>query len=165
MENKRYIIYWPYSNADDLQGKLAKIKKIESEKNEIDSRTIDVINAGEQQPENDHNFKGEQTENGLYLDRAYRNAKAWFSYVVNNTSIKGNKLHLIVNGVDKNKNFDIYINDVLLTKVIMDGAKGNDFYAIEVSIPTTLVSETMEVKFVAQSKATTANIYEIRLMK
>ncbi|RZL49554.1 MAG: glycosyl hydrolase [Pedobacter sp.] len=164
MEDKRYIIYWPYSKAEDLQQKVAKIKTIEKEKNELDARTVDLINTGEQQPENDHNFKAEQSENGLNLDRHYRNTKAWFSYELKNKDMLAKKIRLVLNGRDKNKNFDILINGVLLTSVMMDGLQSG-FYNGEFVIPSTLLAPKMEIKFVAKPKSTTANIYEVRLMK
>ena len=74
------------------------------------------------------------------------------------------KLRLVLNGRDKNKNFDIFINGVLLTAVSMDGSQSG-FYNGEYLIPSSMLAEKMEVKFVAKPKSTTANIYEVRLMK
>ncbi|TKC10476.1 glycosyl hydrolase [Pedobacter polaris] len=165
IQSSRYMIYWPYTNEANLKEKLASIKKIENEKNQLDLLTIDLINTGEQQPETDHNFKGEQTENGTYQERHFRNSKAWFSYDLKNKDLKATKLRLTLYGKDKNKDFAIFINDVLLTNVALDGSKGNDFYNTEYLIPSTLLKENMQVKFIATAKSAVANIYEIRLMK
>ncbi|WP_316783676.1 glycoside hydrolase family 127 protein [Pedobacter frigiditerrae] len=165
IQGSRYMLYWPYTNEAGLQEKVAYINKIEKTKNELDAQTVDVINTGEQQPESDHNFKGEQTENGTFLERHFRNSKDWFSYELNNPKLNASKLRLTLYGKDKNKNFEVYINKIIMTTVNLDGSKGDGFYEVEYEIPAFLRKEKMEVKFVAQNKSQVANIYEVRLMK
>ncbi len=165
LQNSRYMLYWPYSNEMELPQRLATIKKIEKEKNELDLRTVDLINPGEQQPENDHNFKGEQSENGTYQERHYRNSKAWFSYELKNLGLKATTLRLTLWGRDKDKNFNILINNTLITTITLNGSKGANFYNLDFPIPTSLLAEKMEVKFVAQEKSAVASIYEVRLLK
>ncbi len=165
LHDSRYLMYWPYANETDLPERLATIKKIENEKNALDLLTVDLINTGEQQPETDHNFKGEQTESGTYQERHYRNSKAWFSYELKNKNLNAIKLRLTVYGKDKNKNFNILINNTLIGTAALDGSKGATFYALDFVIPNVLLSEKMEVKFVAQPNSEVASIYEVRLLK
>ena len=165
IQDSRYLIYWPYSNLEELPERLATIKKIEAEKNKLDQLTVDLINTGEQQPESDHDFKGEKTENGTYQERHFRNGTAWFSYVLKNEELKATKLRITYYGRDKNKNFEVYINNVLLTTLKLDGTKGDGFIDEEFTIPASILNAKMELKFVAQTKSAIANIYEIRLIR
>ncbi|MEJ5995687.1 glycoside hydrolase family 127 protein [Pedobacter sp. Du54] len=165
IQNSRYMLYWPFSNETDLSHRLSTIKNIEDEKNALDLRTVDLINTGEQQPETDHNFKGEQTENGTFQERHYRNSKAWFSYELKNKELKGVSLRLTLHEKDKNKKFNILINNTLINTLSIDSSNGGTFYSIDYPIPTTLLTEIIELKFVAQEKSMVANIYEIRLLR
>jgi DUF1680 family protein len=164
IHDQRYLIYWPYSSQAQLQERIATTKQLEAEKMKLDQLTLDVVNTGEQQPEADHNFKGEQTESGVYLDRHYRNGKAWFSYELKNKQQLARKLRLSLFGKEKNRQFDIFINDVFLTTVTLDGSKSAAFYEVEYEIPVTAAA-VLAVKFVAKPNATIANIYEVRLLK
>jgi DUF1680 family protein len=164
LADKRYIVYWPYSNADDLQGKLTTLRKIENERNKLDSLTLDVVNTGEQQPEKEHNFMGEKTNNGTFLDRHFRNGNGWFSYQFKNQGLQATKLRLILHSVEKTKNFDVFIGNTLLANVTVDAAK-EGFYEEDLNVPVHLQSENLDVKFMAKPKSTIPNIYEVRLMK
>ncbi|RYZ89336.1 MAG: hypothetical protein EOP04_07095 [Proteobacteria bacterium] len=165
IQNSRYILYWPYTSEADLPLRLATIKRIEGEKIALDLRTVDVINTGEQQPETDHNFKGEQTENGTFQERHFRSSKAWFSYELKNKGLTATTLRLILYGKDKFKTFNILINNSLISTLTLDGLKGGNFFHVDIPLPTTLKTETLEIKFVAEQKSAVANIYEIRLLK
>ncbi len=165
IQDSRYVLYWPYSNESNLPERLASIKKIENEKNALDLLTVDIVNPGEQQPENDHNFRGEQTENGTFQERHYRNSKSWFSYELNNKNLLAIKLRLTLYGRDKAKNFNILINNTPIGSLLIDGTRGANFYTVDFMIPQSLWRQKMEVKFVAQEKSAVASIYEVRLMK
>lgn len=165
IQNSRYMLYWPYTNQADLPERLATIKKIENEKNALDLLTVDLINPGEQQPENDHNFKGDQTEIGTFQERHYRNSRSWFSYELKNKDLNATKLRLTLYGRDKGKNFNILINNSWVGAITLDGTNGANFYTVDFAIPANLITQTMEVKFVAQEKSAVASIYEVRLMR
>ncbi|NMN37675.1 glycoside hydrolase family 127 protein [Pedobacter sp. SG918] len=165
LAEKRYVVYFPYSSPEALSKRAMAIKLAEEEKMKMEQKTIDLINTGEQQPESDHNFKGEQTDNGTYLERHFRNGKAWFSYVLKNKDLLGTKLSLTYFGKEKNKNFSILINGVAVENVKLDGSKGDVFYTQEYQIPKTLLKADLEVKFVADQGSAIANIYEVRLLK
>jgi len=165
LAEKRYVVYFPYSNAEALPERAKAIKLAEEDKMKTEQRTVDLINTGEQQPESDHNFKGEQTDNGTYKERHFRNGKAWFSYVLKNKDLSGNKLSLTYYGKEKNKNFSILINGVVIENVKLDGNKSDTFYVQEYQIPKELLKADLEVKFVADQGSAIANIYEVRLVR
>jgi DUF1680 family protein len=165
LAEKRYVVYFPYSSAEDLPERAKAIKLAEQEQTKIERETVDLVNTGEQQPESDHNFKGEQTDNGTYQERHFRNGKAWFSYVLKNKDLMATKLSLTYYGKEKNRNFSILINGVAIDHVKLDGSKDDAFYTQEYQIPKELLKADLEVKLVADQGSVIANIYEVRLVK
>ncbi|TCD21759.1 glycosyl hydrolase [Pedobacter psychrodurus] len=165
LAEKRYVVYFPYSSTEALPERAKAIKVAEEAQMMIERQTVDLVNTGEQQPESDHNFKGEQTDNGTYQERHFRNGKGWFSYVLKNKDLSANKLSLTYFGKEKNRNFSILINDVAIGNVKLDGSQGDTFYTQQYTIPKALLKADLEVKFVADQGSAIANIYEVRLVK
>jgi len=165
LSEKRYVIYWPYTNKENLPERVQKIEQYEAEKIKLENLTVDLINTGEQQPETDHSFKGEQTDNGTFRERHFRNGKAWFSYQLKNKNLAAKKLSLTLYGKENSKAFSIFMNDKILKSVTLNGTNGSDFYTLDIQIPEELLTADMELKFVAEPKSAIANIYEIRLLK
>ena len=135
---------------------------------QLEAQTVDMITAGEQQPENDHNFKGEKTDTGIYKERHYRNGTGFFSYELKNPKQEARNLRITYLGSDKNRNFDVYLNSVLVASIAMDGKEGNQFIDKIIAIPAEVLesnSKLLEVKFQAKSNSSITGIYEVRLMK
>lgn len=168
IHNKRYVIYFPYTSPD----KLAEVKKVMQEKEQarlaLDAITADVVYGGEQQPESDHNFKADRAEAGLFRERNFRNAKGWFSYDLRNTGGQARQLRVTYYGRERNRNFDIFANEVLLTTVTMDGTGEDKFITVDYPLPDSLLknaASVITVKFVAKEGTSTANVFEVRLLK
>lgn len=168
VHNSRYIIYFPYTRPENLEQIKQKMQEQEKARLALEAITVDVVHSGEQQPESDHAFKGEQTDAGLFKERHYRNAKGWFSYELRNAGGQGKKLRVTYYGRERNRNFDIYINNVLLTTVKMDGTGVDAFTDVDYALPESLLSHppaAITVKFAAQGGSATANVFEVRLLK
>ncbi|TCD05616.1 glycosyl hydrolase [Pedobacter frigidisoli] len=165
LAEKRYIVYFPYSSLENLPERAKAIKIAEEVKMKLEEQTVDLVNTGEQQPESDHNFKGEKTENGLFQDRHFRNGTGWFSYTLKNKDLKGTKVSLTFYGKEKNRNFSLFVNNTLVEQVKLDGSKGNTFYTQDFVIPVALRSINLELKLAAGEDSAIANVYEVRLVK
>jgi DUF1680 family protein len=166
LQNTRYIVYWPYTTSAKLPEVLADRKQKEEAKHWLETQTIDLVNTGEQQPESDHNFKGEKTENGSFDERHFRTGSGWFSYDLTNKAGQATKLRLTYHGREKNRNFEIYLNNRPLAIVKPDGTGGNKFTEVDYTIPDELrQASKLEVKFVAINQLNIGNVYEVRLMK
>jgi DUF1680 family protein len=167
IHDSRYMLYWPITTKENLPNIQKAIKEREELKMKLDAVTIDVVTAGEQQPESDHNYKGEKSNSGMWQDRHYRLSNDWFSYDLKNTAGAAKKLRITYWGADRDRNFDILINNVLLKTIMLTGADGNKFVDKEFDLPAEIKNkpQTLEVKFKAHSNSTTAGIYEVRLMK
>ncbi|MFL9831277.1 glycoside hydrolase family 127 protein [Flavobacterium sp. ST-87] len=168
IHDARYMLYWPYTTKEKLPELQAAMKEREDAKMKLEAQTVDMITAGEQQPENDHNFKGEKTDTGIYKKRHYRNGTGFFSYELKNPKLEARKLRFTYFGSDKNKNFDIYMNSVLIASITLDGTEGNQFVDKTIEIPAEVLksnAKLFEVKFQAKPNSSVAGIYEVRLMK
>jgi DUF1680 family protein len=168
IHNARYMLYWPYTKTENLANKVDEIKKWEEKILALDLNTVDFVKCGEQQPESDHNFKGEKTTTGIFKDLQFRNGNAWFSYDFRNKDLAAKTIKLTWYGAEKNKNFEVFANDILVTNIKLDGKNGDQFIDKNYPIPTFLLNQNpvkITVKLVATDGLGIAGIYEIRLMK
>ena len=168
IHDARYMLYWPYTTKEKLPELQAAMKQREDAKMKLEAVTVDLVTAGEQQPENDHNFKGEKTDTGIYKERHYRNGTGFFSYDLKNQKGEARKLRFTYFGSDKNRNFNVYLNSVLVASINVEGKEGNQFIDKIIEIPAEVLkanAKLLEVKFQAKPNSSIAGIYEVRLMK
>jgi hypothetical protein len=162
------MIYWPVSTREALARKQLSMRESDKAKLALESVTVDHVAPGEQQPESDHNFQGSDTETGVFSDRHWRHASGWFSYDLKNPTNEARRLRVTYYGNDKDRTFDIYINNTLLETVTLDGSHGDNFYDVDYTLPEQLVrssDKVMKIKFAAHSGSVAGGIYYVRLMK
>ncbi|KRT18207.1 glycosyl hydrolase [Pedobacter ginsenosidimutans] len=165
LSEKRYVIYFPYSTLENLPEKSKAVERAEMEKMKLEQETVDLVNTGEQQPESDHNFKGEKTENGIFRENHFRTGSGWFSYQLNNKDLSARKVQVLLYGAEKNRNFDVLINDVLIETVRLNGEKGDIYFTRDFLIPAQLLNKNIVVKFQTIDGTKIGNIFQVRLMK
>ena len=169
LHETRYQLYWPVTTPEGLEEKKAAIRERESEMLELEAQTVDQVATGEQQPESDHNFQGEDTQTGIYNGWFWRDASGWFSYDLKDKNKEGKTLRVTYYGGDKDRTFDIYLNNELLKTVTLVGDRGNTFfhenYDIPADIQQAMTTETLTVKFKAHQGSVAGGIYYVRLLK
>ncbi|MFA6086720.1 beta-L-arabinofuranosidase domain-containing protein [Mucilaginibacter sp.] len=168
IQNARYVMYWPYTTSQGLASMQKAVKDKEEAALKLDEITVDKVTAGEQQPEADHAYKGENSANGLFKDRHFRNARGWFSYNLKNNAGEAKKIRVTYSVGGPGNKFDIYINGILLSAADMQNAKRGQFFDIDYDLPVDLMKQNakvLQIKFSAQQNSSTANIYEVRLLK
>lgn len=168
IHDARYMIYWPYTTQEKLPEIQKAMKEREEAQMKLEAITIDLVTAGEQQPESDHNFKGEKTDTGMFKERHYRNGQGSFSYDLKNTNLEAQKLRITYFGADKNRNFDIFVNAVLVASINMDGSEGNQFIDKTIDIPAEILNgknKVLQVQFKAKPNSSITGIYEVRLLR
>jgi uncharacterized protein len=164
----RYEIYWPVSTAKDFEAKKQALVEKEKAKLELEKKTIDQIAPGEQQPETDHNFKGEKTSSGINNSIHWRDASEWFSYDLFDKQKEAATLQITYFGLDRKRTFDIFLNDTKLETVTLNGDKGDAFFTVDYAIPEEIRKANtgvLKLKFVAVPKSKAGGIYYIRLLK
>jgi hypothetical protein len=169
IHDARYMLYWRYSTPEQLPIIKEELRKAEGAKMALETITVDKVAPGEQQPETDHNFKGENSETGIYRERHWRHAVGWFSYDLRNNKREARILRVTYSGGDKGRNFDILINDQLLTDVKLVGNKDKDFIDVDYPLSPGILndegSKKLTVKFVAHPGSIAGGVYDIRLLR
>lgn len=167
VHESRYALYLPYSTAEDLEKSRAKAAAEEKARLELQAKTIDQVAPGEQQPESDHFYKGEQAEAGLYNNRHWRHSRAWFSYELNDKQQEAKTLRITYAGIDSGRKFEIHLNDVVIAKVESTG-NAQEFFTVDYAIPAELVKKSKgkyTLKFVAAPGSIAGGIYGVRLLR
>ncbi len=167
VHESRYTIYWPYTTAADVEKSRAKAAAAEKARLELQAKTIDQVAPGEQQPESDHFYQGEQSETGIYNGRHWRHTRAWFSYELNDKKQEATFLQITYAGIDAGRSFAIYLNDRLLAEVKSTG-NAAEFFTESYAIPAELVKQSkgkLRVKFMAAPGSVAGGIYGVRLLR
>lgn len=167
LHESRYAVYWPYTTAADLEKSRAKAAADEHARITLQAKTIDQVAAGEQQPESDHFYKGEQSEVGIYNGRHWRHTRAWFSYELNDKQQEAKILQITYAGIDSGRRFEIQLNGIVIAKVNSHG-NTKEFFAVDYAIPADLVKNAngkYTLKFVAETGSIAGGIYGVRLLR
>jgi len=167
LHDARYMLYWQKQTPEGYQQWQTALAEDERKRQALNSRTLDRVICGQQQPESDHALKSEQSENGFSHDRQWRAAKGWFSYVLNNQDKQAVTLQITCSGREKDRHFKILLNEQLLDQVSLDG-NGPEDRTLTFPVPANLIHPSegsLTIRFEAESGSQTANVYEVRLLK
>ncbi len=167
VHESRYALYLPYSTAADVEKNRATAAAEEKARLQLQAKTIDQVSPGEQQPESDHFYKGEQAETGLHNGRHWRHTRAWFSYELNDKQQEAKTLQITYAGVDTGRQFDIQLNNVVIARVESTG-NAQAFFTVDYAIPSDLVKKSKgkyTVKFIAAPGSIAGGIYGVRLLR
>ncbi len=167
LHESRYTLYWPYTTTANLEKARAKAAELEAARLLLLSKTIDQVTPGEQQPESDHFYQGEQSESGMHAGRHWRHTRAWFSYDLKDPKQEAKTLRITYAGVDAGRRFSIWINGVELAKVESTG-DAREFFDVDYSISEAVIKNSqgkLQVKFVAEPGSIAGGIYGVRLLR
>jgi DUF1680 family protein len=166
VHDARYTLYWPVATAAELAARKETLRREDAIRRALAARTVDQVSPGEQQPESDHAYEGEQSNAGTFRERHWRDAAHWFSYRLQNPKREAKTLRLTYFGGDKNRYFTILVNGKPLTEVKLDGDRGQDFFEADYELPEAARKATnLTVKFAAAAGSTAGGIYDVRLLK
>lgn len=166
VHDSRYLLYSPVQSAQAYPKYVEVIKHQQQELQQLEARTLDQIQPGEQQPEVEHQLQGQQMSTGANGERRWRDSRAWFSYQLQDPKQQAAALQLTLFSGDAGRRFQIWFNQQLLTEWTIE-AKQDAFYQITVPLPAALVQATThhQLKFVAAPDSIAGGIYGIRLLK
>ncbi|MGD9557994.1 MAG: beta-L-arabinofuranosidase domain-containing protein [Mangrovibacterium sp.] len=171
IHDARYMIYWMALSPAQYRHYLDSVAVLEKHKLELQSRTIDFVAPGEQQPEADHLIQKENSGTGTNMDKFYRDARegGFFSYQMAANSETGLSLIVRYWGAEwGGRKFDIYIDDEkLLTEDNTGRWNQSKFLEVEYAIPDSMVKgkENIRVKFQSLQRNTAGPVYYIRLVR
>jgi hypothetical protein len=163
----RYTLYFPYSTQHQYDQEKQALVAAEEKHLALEAMTIDKVTPGEQQPESDHFFEGEDTEAGVYRNKHWRHATGWFSYKLRDPKSEAKILRITYNGLDKGRDFDIKINGQRLAAVILTGERGDQLFTVDYSLANIKPKESgvLDVKFVAAPNSIAGGIFGLRLLR
>lgn len=171
IHDSRYMMYWLALSEDSYKDHLAQLARAEQERQELEARTVDKVQPGEQQPENDHKMETDRSYTGNTNDCFWRDASDghFFSYLMQTEGREDLSIRLKYWGVGewKSHEFDIFVDDVLVKSVNNTGKYRISEFKYEVyEIPAEILKDKTQVrvKFVAKPKKQIGEIYEVRLI-
>lgn len=172
IHDSRYMMYWLALNETSYKEYLAGIEKEEKEREALESRTVDKVQPGEQQPETDHKMETDGSNTGNTNDIFFRDARNGrsFSYLLQTANESSLCLQLKYWGQDewKSSEFDILI-DGQLFKSINNTHKWrtSQFKVEEYPIPSEFVQgkSQIRIQFKSHQGKQVGELYEVRLVK
>jgi DUF1680 family protein len=167
LHDSRYTLYWPLVSRTEFAPLQAANSVKEKARIALDAMTIDEVNPGQQQPESDHFLQTDDSDMGIHLGRHWRQAKGWFSYVLNDPQHLAATLQVTYFSGDAGR-FDIVINDKRVAEVELTARAGEEFYTVDYEIPASLVKAAdgkLRVKFVAKEGSIASRVYYVRVLR
>jgi DUF1680 family protein len=170
---ERYAPYWQLAKAETWQAEVHRISAEEEIiRRDLEERTVDSVNMGEQQPEVDHAFKGEKTKSGYNnaLNRRWRDARdgGWFSYVLSVDAAGPLELVCTYWGGDAdNREFDILVDGKVAATEKLKGKKTGQLIDIAYPLTNSALAgkKSVTVKFQAKPGQTAGGLFGCRVMK
>ena len=171
IHDARYMMYWLTLSEQGYKDYLDGLARAEKERQELEARTVDKVQPGEQQPETDHKMETNGSSTGNNNDVFFRDARngRFFSYLMKTDGRTDLSLRLQFWGVGewKTHEFDIFVDDVLLTSVNNTGKyRISEFKYETFPIPASMLEgkDQVRVKFVAKPGKQVGEIYGVRLV-
>ena len=171
IHDARYMMYWLSATQPEYDRMLEALHEAERQKLILDSRTIDVVNTGEQQPEADHLMKQQNTQTGVHKEEQWRNVRPG-GYLQYELKTEGrDDLFLMVRywgNETGNRTFNILIDEqLLIAENITDKWNRNEFINEEYKIPAEMLKtkKSITIKFVATERNNAGRIFNVRLLK
>jgi uncharacterized protein len=167
LHDQRYQMYWQLATRQGLEERRERLAAIERAKAAREAATIDSVAIGEQQPEVEHDLKGEGMASGQQNGRRWRHGK-WIQYSLDARGAKEAELSVTYSGSDRGREFDILIDGKVIATQKLAGEKPNAFLEKRYPIPAELLSaagnKRLAVRFEAR-QFLAGGVYDVRLLK
>jgi DUF1680 family protein len=168
LHHQRFTVYWKCLTEADWQAKQVEIDKLNAVRKTFEARIVDEVRPGEQQPETDHNLKESRSSSGQFRDRAWRDARGWFSYEIKVVSDQPATLRCTYWGNDGgNRVFDILVDGQKIAEQKLDNNQPNKFFDVDCAIPATLTQgkQRVTIKFQPHPDAIAGGLFGLLVLK
>jgi hypothetical protein len=171
--HERYEVYWDRFTPAEWTEKQEEYKRELARRRELEARTVDVVTAGEEQDERDHNFKGERTETREFNDRTFRYAETngWFAWEMKVLPDVPQELSVAFGGGGGRGGsaLDVFVDDVKLGTEHPSGGGGGARLPSPKSYPLSAEAlkgkQKVTVKFQAPPEMRGASVFNVRILK
>lgn len=167
LHEQRYQMYWSLTTQEKLDAQREQVAAAERDRIAREAATIDQVSPGEQQPEVEHDFKGEETESGMFDGRRWRHGQM-IQYTLDTKGEKAVKLEATYSGNDSGRVFDIFVNDTKIATQSLTGERPGAFVSKQYAIPSEIIDAAPEgrltVRFVA-TRQLAGGLFDVRLLR
>jgi uncharacterized protein len=166
--NEQYEVYWDRFTPAQWQTKQEDYQKELARQKELEARTVDYVNAGEEQNERDHNFKGEHTDTREFNDRHFRFAETngWFAWELKVSPSQAQELSVAFGGGRGPSALEVFVDDTRLATERPSGANRAQGPKVYPLAPDLLKGkEKITVKFQAPPDMRGASVSSVRVLK
>jgi hypothetical protein len=169
VHDSRYMMYWRAVEPAAYAGLVSRLRHDEAARLALEARTIDRVVPGEQQPEVEHQVRSDASATGTTLGRTWRDASGFFSYELRSPRDRGAlALQVTYFGADRDRRFDVTVNDRPVAAVSLDGGAPDRFVDVTYPIPAEVVGAAtngvLVVRFAAKPGSRVGAVYDIRLL-
>jgi hypothetical protein len=165
---KKYEVYWDQFTPEQWQSREKDQAAELDKRRQIEARTVDSVNPGEEQNERDHNEKGEKSNSGDFGDHFYRDAAdgGWFSWDLKILPDAPQELVLTYWGEDRGRQFDILVDGQKLATERLTASHPGVYFDQAYPLPPELTrgKHTVTVK-VQASNTWAGGVFGVRMMK
>ncbi len=164
----KYEVYWDQYTPAQWQSRENEQAAELEKRRQIDARTVDSVNPGEEQNERDHNERGEKSNSGDFGDHFYRDAAegGWFSWDLKTLPDAPQELVLTYWGEDRGRNFDILVDGKKLATERLTASHPGVYFDQAYPLPAELTKGKEKITVRIQSSNTWAGgVFGVRVMK
>jgi DUF1680 family protein len=167
LHDARYQMYWQLTTEADLKIRRERLAAKERVRIAREAATLDSVAVGEQQPEVEHGFTGENSHTGVAAGRRWRDGR-WFQYTLNTHGETNAVLAVTYRSKDGGRVFDIFANGVPVATEELKGDQPGDFFEKLYPLPAAAYANStnsqVTIKFVAKVWVA-GGIFDLRLMR
>jgi hypothetical protein len=168
LHDARYQMYWHLSTQEEFLVRRERIAAEERAKAAREASTLDWVAIGEQQPEVEHGYAGEENATGLREGRRWRRGR-WFQYTLNTRGERAVELAVTCWGGDRHPSYDILADGTPLESEDLERPQPGKFFERRYPIPAEVIASAksgrLTIKFSAKPGSGVAGVFDVRLMK
>ncbi len=167
----RYTVYWDRFTPAEWRQKEDDYKKELASQRAIEARTVDYVNAGEEQNERDHNITGENTETGEFNERKFRfaNTNGWFAWDLKVLASQAQELDVALGGGGRGAAaLDIFVDGAKIASEQLGGLRrgpSTNSKAYPLTAELLKGKQKITVKFQAPTNSRGGSVYSVRVLR
>jgi hypothetical protein len=173
VHDARYVAYWRTATVAAYPAVVRQIEADERQRQALEDRTLDQVAPGEQQPEVEHQYQGEDSSTGTRMGRHWRDTGQWISYRLKarEGTDPGTGLELLLTfaGGDRDEGFDLRVDGRRLTTIELQGDAKDTFVERRIALPGHLAQAAIRrgvtIKLVAFAGRRTSGLFGLRLLR
>ena len=168
MHGQRYNVYWDFVSEEEWSQREAKRAAEEARREELNARTVDSVEIGDEASEEAHKLKGKGMASGPHLGKTWRHAHdGWFSYEVKVLPDATVELLCTYWGSDVNRAFDVLVDGTKVATQRLDNDKPGEFIDVAYPLPRKMTrgKTSINVTFKAHPGNTAGGVFGLRILR